>query len=300
MPETIFELKTMDCIQGMQQLPAESVDLVVTSPPYNLGIDYGKYHDDLGTDEYLRWCAQWAAEVKRVLKSDGSFFLNVGAAPSNPLMPHQLIIQLAASAFVLQNTFHWIKSVSVETRDGEIISAGHFKPLNSERFVNDCHEYVFHLTKLGETRLHRRAVGVPYMDKSNIARWGHTGGEDLRCRGNNWFIPYKTILSRSKDRPHPATFPIQLAEYCIKLHGCRPDLVMLDPFLGIGHSALAAKQCQVGRFIGFDIDAEYLTVARQALQESIPSEPTIPPRPATPKRPGRKGSKEEMLLDLPE
>src|SRR5256886_15600441 len=77
-----------------------------------------------------------------------------------------------------------------------------------------------------------------------------------RCRGNNWFIPYKTIVSRSKERPHPATFPIELAVNCIKVHGCRPDLAMLDPFLGIGHSALAAKQCGIGSFIGCAIDRE--------------------------------------------
>src|SRR5207245_3755912 len=91
-------------------------------------------------------------------------------------------------------------------------------------------------------------------------------GQDLRCRGNNWFIPYKTIVSRSRERPHPATFPVELAVNCIKIHGYRPDLVMLDPFLGIGHSALAAKQCGIGRFIGFDIDGEYVMVARQALE----------------------------------
>jgi site-specific DNA-methyltransferase (adenine-specific) len=122
------------------------------------------------------------------------------------------------------------------------------------------------LTKSGEVKVDRLGLGVPYSDKSNIARWGHTNGRDLRCRGNNWFIAYKTILSRSKERPHPATFPVQLAANCIKLHGQRPELVMLDPFLGIGHSALAAKECQIKRFIGFDIDREYVEVARKAIE----------------------------------
>ncbi|MBI4659919.1 MAG: site-specific DNA-methyltransferase [Verrucomicrobia bacterium] len=273
MPQTVFELKTMDCVEGIRQLPDESVDLVVTSPPYNLGVKYRNYRDSRNSDEYLKWSTQWAGEVRRVLKNDGSFFLNLGACPSNPLIPHELIVKMKASLFVLQNTFHWIKSISI-TKDGEIISAGHFKPLQSDRFVNDCHEYVFHLTKSGKTRLNRRAIGVPYSDKSNIKRWAHTGGDDLRCRGNNWFIPYKTIVSRSKQRPHPATFPTDLAVFCIKIHGCRPDLVMLDPFLGIGHSALAAKQCGIGRFVGFDIDREYVEVARKAIQKGL-TEPTV-------------------------
>src|SRR5438445_9585997 len=165
----------------------------------------------------------WAAEVKRVLKPNGSFFLNIGGIPSNPLLAHGLVVELGA-LFTLQNTFHWVKSITVETRNKEILSVGHFKPINSRRFVNDCHEFIFHLTKTGRTPLDRLSLGVPYADKSNIRRWAHTKGRDLRCRGNNWFIPYKTIVSRSKERPHPATFPVELAINCIKIHGCREDL----------------------------------------------------------------------------
>ena len=185
------------------------------------------------------------------MTDDASFFLNVGAAPANPLLPHQLILALTDGAdplFTLQNTFHWIKSITIETRANEQISAGHFKPINSKRYVNDCHEYVFHLTKTGDVQLDRRAAGVPYQDKSNIARWGHTGGADLRCRGNTWFIPYETINSRDKDRPHPATFPVALVEQCIRLHGKGPATRLLDPFLGIGTSAIAAHRQGIDRF----------------------------------------------------
>jgi len=262
---TEFILEAKDCVRAMRDMTPNSVDIVVTSPPYNLGINYSTYKDTKTCDEYLLWSQQWASEVKRVLKEQGSFFLNLGAAPSNPLIPFELMVHIK-KLFVLQNTFHWIKSISIVTKEGTQISAGHFKPIHSTRFVNDCHEYVFHLTKNGDTLLDRLAVGVPYSDKSNVRRWSHTGGRDLRCRGNNWFIPYKTILSRSKERPHPATFPTELAVNCIKIHGCNAQSVMLDPFLGIGHSALAAKECGIGKFIGFDIDAEYVAVAREALK----------------------------------
>jgi site-specific DNA-methyltransferase (adenine-specific) len=273
MPKTEFILKAEDCIAGMARLHKESIDIVVTSPPYNLGIKYLNYNDHRNRDDYLVWCLKWADQVHRVLKEQGSFFLNLGACPSNPLIPHELVVELK-KLFVLQNTFHWIKSITVKTKAGDQISAGHFKPLQSQRYVNDCHEYVFHLTKSGETPLDRLGLGVPYSDKSNIQRWAHTGGRDLRCRGNNWFIPYKTIVSRSKERPHPATFPTELAVNCIMIHGSANKLVMLDPFLGIGHSALAAKECNIRRFIGFDIDAEYVRVARAALDGGL-TEPTF-------------------------
>jgi site-specific DNA-methyltransferase (adenine-specific) len=186
------------------------------------------------------------------------------------LLPHQLVLALTEGEkplFSLQNTFHWIKSITVQTRDGDDISAGHFKPINSKRFVNDCHEYVFHLTKNGNVLVDRRGAGVPYQDKSNIARWGHTGGEDKRCRGNNWFIPYDTINSRHRERPHPATFPVALAEQCIRLHGMGSQTRMLDPFLGIGSSAVAARRQGIKEFTGIELDEGYLTFARQRIEE---------------------------------
>jgi site-specific DNA-methyltransferase (adenine-specific) len=259
-----------DCLKVLPTLPSDSFDLVVTSPPYNLGINYKSFKDTAPREEFLKWCRSWAAELRRVMADDASFFLNVGAAPANPLMPHQLILALTDGPqplFVLQNTFHWIKSITIETRAGEPISAGHFKPINSQRFVNDCHEYVFHLTKSGNVPLDRRAAGVPYQDKSNIARWGHTGGADLRCRGNNWFIPYETINSRDKDRPHPATFPVALVEQCVRLHGKGPATRLIDPFLGIGTSAVAAFRRKIETFTGIELDGHYLATARERLEQ---------------------------------
>jgi site-specific DNA-methyltransferase (adenine-specific) len=261
---TKFDLRRRNCVKGMSRLRDEDVDLVVTSPPYNLGVHYEKYSDRQGRQSYLRWCRDWGGEVRRILKPDGSFFLNIGSAPSNPMLPHEIVLELR-DLFVLQNTIHWIKSITIQDRDGNLHSHGHFKPISSKRFLNDCHEYIFHFTKTGRVEIDRLALGVPYQDKSNIARWRHTGGSDLRCRGNTWFIPYETIQSRAKERPHPATFPVQLAEWCIKLDGVSRVQTMLDPFLGIGNSAIAAQRCGVKKFIGFEIDETYLAEAKRRL-----------------------------------
>ena len=293
--KTEFTLEVQDCVKGMREMPSESLDLVVTSPPYNLGTPYSNYNDSRTRNDYLSWSREWATEVKRLLVPQGSFFLNLGACPSNPLIPHELVVALKELGFVLQNTFHWIKSITIETKAGELVSAGHYKPIHSQRYVNDCHEYIFHLTKSGDRTLDRLSIGVPYSDKSNIARWGHTKGRDRRCRGNNWFIPYKTIVSRSKQRPHPATFPTELAVNCIKVHGCRSDLVMLDPFLGIGHSALAAKQCGIGRFYGFDIDAGYVAVARRELLKEVTAEMAEIVQPAPPPRTPREDAQASLF-----
>jgi len=257
-----FCLETKDCIAGMTDLPGSSVDLVVTSPPYNIGVKYNRYDDNRRLADYLRWTEQWASEVQRVLKPGGSFFLNIGGIPKDPLRPYQ-VMPVMTKLFTLQNTIHWIKSVSLR-HNGEMLSVGHFKPINSERFLNDCHEFIFHFTKTGNVPIDRMALGVPYMDKSNVKRWAHTDGKDKRCRGNIWFIPYKTIQSRNKQRPHPATFPVELVENCIKLHGGKPT-TMLDPFLGIGNSAVAALRSGLPYFIGLDNDDYYIEVSRTDL-----------------------------------
>jgi site-specific DNA-methyltransferase (adenine-specific) len=261
---TEFFLFQEDCITGMRRIPDGAVNIIVTSPPYNLGIDYGQYDDHKTKAQYLEWTLAWAIEAHRALNENGSFFLNIGASPSNPFLPHEVVLELG-KLFVLQNTIHWIKAITVTTTDGEEISTGHFKPINSKRYLNNCHEYIFHFTKTGEKKIDRLSVGVAYADKSNIARWGHTNGQDKRCRGNNWFIPYKTIKNRDSDRPHPATFPVELPVKCIRLHGLTDDLVMLDPFLGIGHAALAAKECGVKTFYGFEIEPAFMDVAMEKL-----------------------------------
>src|SRR5678810_86211 len=98
-----------------------------------------------------------------------------------------------------------------------------------------------------------------YQDKSNVARW-RAAADDLRCRGNTWFIPYDTIQSRDKERPHPATFPLKLPEMCLRLHGVERISTVVDPFLGLGSTAVACAQLGLD-FIGIDVDEGYLNEA---------------------------------------
>jgi site-specific DNA-methyltransferase (adenine-specific) len=251
-----------DCVQGMRNnLKDLSLDVVVTSPPYNIGIKYGRHADNLPREKYLEWMEQVGKEVKRTLRDDGSFFLNVGNTPKDQWTAWD-VAQRLRGQFQLQNVIHWIKSIAINKEDvgaypnivGDV-AVGHFKPIISKRFLNDCHEYIFHFTKYGETKLEKLSIGVPYQDKTNIGRW-KIAVADNRDRGNTWFIPYETINSKG-ERPHPATFPSKLPEMCIKLHGAHKGLKVLDPFSGIGSTALASLKLGVS-FIGFEIDKEYL------------------------------------------
>ncbi len=144
------------------------------------------------------------------------------------------------------------------------IAVGHYQPVNSARYLSQCHEHIFHFTKKGDVALDKLGVGVPYQDKSNIGRW-KAAERDLRDRGGNtWFIPYRTIRS---SRPHPTSFPEKLPEMCIRLHGCRPGTLVMDPFMGIGSTALAALALGAD-YIGFEIDPpEYRAIAESRIAE---------------------------------
>ena len=261
-----------DCVELLGRLPAGSIDAMVTSPPYNLGIQYRSYDDTIPRDHYLTWTGAWVSAAARALAADGSLFLNVGAKPTDPWTALD-VAQAVRPHLHLQNTIHWIKSIAIErelagARSGLTgdLAVGHYKPINSQRFLHDCHEFVFHFTPTGRTPRARRAVGVRYQDASNIARW-QGAADGLRCRGNTWFIPYETIQSREKDRPHPATFPPRLPEMCLKLHGRDRAQTVADPFMGLGSTALACINLGVD-FVGMEMDAGYLTEAVARVREA--------------------------------
>jgi site-specific DNA-methyltransferase (adenine-specific) len=282
-----FSFYLGDCVDVLAALPAASVDVIVTSPPYNLGIEYRSYDDTIPRGEYLDWTGRWIQAATRTLDQHGSLFLNVGAKPTDPWTALD-VAQAARSHLQLQNTIHWIKSIAIEkslagarARLADDLAVGHYKPINSRRFLHDCHEFVFHFTPQGRTPLDRQAVGVRYQDQSNVTRWqGASSG--VRCRGNTWFIPYETIQSREKERPHPATFPPKLPEMCVRLHGLARTRCVADPFLGLGSTAVACAQLGVS-FIGIEMDQGYLEEAiartRAALgsagSEGIRSSPSL-------------------------
>lgn len=256
-----------DCIEGMQQhLPDDCVDVIVTSPPYNIGVEYGAYNDTLPFADYLDWMEDLAIQCRRVLASDGSFFFNIGDRPSDELRSLQ-VAQRMANHFHIQNTIHWVKSIAAPEKN---VNIGHYKPVNSDRFLNNAHEYIFHFTQSGNVPLDKLAIGVPYQDKSNIGRW-NKAQQDCRDRGNMWFIPYKTVQS---SKNHPAAFPPRLPEMCIRLHDTSSQpLLVLDPFMGSGSTALAAQRCDC-YYVGFELDVEYVALARNRLSQRKLNWPT--------------------------
>jgi site-specific DNA-methyltransferase (adenine-specific) len=259
-----------DCKDFMKRSSSHGmrVDVIVTSPPYNINKEYGSYRDNKERKDYLDWLYEIAQLSYLILKDNGSFFLNIGGTPSYPMLPFEVIEKFKKAEYQLQNTIHWIKSISFEKTDVgknngiRDYSIGHFKPIVSDRYLTDIHEYIFHFTKEGNVKLNKRAIGVPYQDKTNIGRW-KSATQDKRDRGNVWFIPYPTI---QESRHHPAVFPEKLPYLCIKMHGVKPDMLVYDPFMGIGTTALACIKLGVN-YMGTEIDADYIKVALEYIEK---------------------------------
>lgn len=291
-------ITVQDCIEGMKALPDKSVSICVTSPPYNLDIKYGTYADNQPRQSYLAWLFAVFTQVERVLTDDGHFFLNVGYSNVDPWVGMDVAGE-ARKLMTLQNNFTWVKSIAVDDKQ-----IGHYKPINSNRFANPTWEHFFHFTKTGDVPVCKTAIGVPYADKGNLNKEGRYRGklikkmgfkdkrafdasatpaqvqeledalqaklaskgpvEDLHCPGNAWYVPYETIGDRGTHRgSHPATFPVELVRRAIRFSASTGTL--LDPFMGTGTSALAAKMEGLD-WVGFDVDAQYVEWANQRLQ----------------------------------
>lgn len=153
MDQINYQIINQDCIDYMNSQPEGSIECIITSPPYNLDINYGKYQDDLPRESYLKWLHDVAVAMKRVLTDDGQLFLNVGYSNNDPWVAMD-VAQAFRDVFVLQNNFTWIKHIKLGDQ-----SHGLYKPITSDRYVSPTTESIFHFTKTGNVKIDRLAIG---------------------------------------------------------------------------------------------------------------------------------------------
>jgi adenine-specific DNA-methyltransferase len=233
-----------DCLEFMSMLPSQSIDLTITSPPYNIGKEYEKVRQ---LDQYLDWCETWIKEIYRLTNSFGAFWLNLGyleipgKAKAIPI-PYLLWDR---SPFYLIQEVVWNYGAGVAYRQM-------FSPRN-EKFLwyaKDSNNYIFHLDKI-------RDPNVKYPNQKKNGK--------LKCNplGKNptdvWQFPKVTSgknRSSIERTAHPAQFPINVIDRIVK--GCsNENNIILDPFMGSGSTAeVALKNKRYA--IGFEIDEKYI------------------------------------------
>ncbi len=234
--------------EDMSELPDNSVALMVTSPPYNVGKDYDL---DLTLDEYLNLLERVLGETKRALMPGGRIAFNVANVGRKPYIPLNSFVAVMASrlGLLMRGEIIWVKGkgASGSCAWGSWMSAGN-------PTLRDLHEYVLIFSK---DRFDR-----PFKGRSTIGR-----DEFMRATTSVWEIPTES----ARRIGHPAPFPVALAERLIHLYTFEGDVV-LDPFMGSGSTAVAAKK--LGRhFVGYEINHEYIDIIHQRLDRTTPEIP---------------------------
>ncbi|MDE1821298.1 MAG: site-specific DNA-methyltransferase [Euryarchaeota archaeon] len=214
--------------ERMPELRSGSMDVIVTSPPYNRGKNYDpRYSDRLPEKEYRQLLLRVFRECHRVLAPDGVFFLNIGDGARDQGKSEKVCAWAQEAGFHRLQTLVWLKT---------ILGKGHFTPSGQGRRFSNVFEYIFLLSKTKHPRLDVRAVGIPYADKSNIGRYSQV---DLRDAGNVWFVPYRETTGATVKKGHEAPYPVELPWRAIR---CVPQARrVLDPFAGTGSSLAAAE-----------------------------------------------------------
>jgi len=208
----------------MEELEDESIDLIVTSPPYNRGKTYSSDQGDIFNDnkeerEYLAFLTIVWKECLRVSKSTAVFFLNIGDSAADQGLSEKVALSAEDAGWIRIQDIIWMKS---------FLGKGHYTPSGGNKRLNNLWEHVYLFVKnKQEYELDPKAIGIPYADKSNIGRYSKI---DLRDAGNLWLIPYEKTTGISIKKGHDAPFPIGLPYRCIKLI---PNVLkVLDPFGG--------------------------------------------------------------------
>ena len=242
------------CTQANRIYPADSrnldmiedgvVDLVICSPPYNVGKNYKNHDDALPLDEYLQLLHDVWAECRRVMRPGGRICVNVAGVDRQPYLPLQSYItrQLIELGFLMRGEIIWDKaaSVGVSTAWGSWQSP-------SNPTLRDVHEYVMVFCK-EQFRLEQTKGETDL-----------TSEEFTALTRSVWQFPTESASKVG----HPAPFPVELPRRLIKLYSWKGALV-LDPFCGSGSTCVAAAQ--LGRlWIGVDTDPTYVALARRRI-----------------------------------
>lgn len=244
------KLVQSDCLVFMKNIPNKSVDCIVTSPPYWKGFEYEAYFNSY--KQYLDWCELWLKECKRILKQNGTFWLNLINDSEITIRAFEIMeIATKKIMFKLHDTIIWYRYNQ--------------QPANTNRQLTNQCEYVFMLRQTSANiELNKK---IAYNQNPHIFKTKNVG--------NVWEIPFnsgkKSISGfgrkETKSKWGHSGFPIELPETCILLSTNEKDTI-LDLFMGSGTTGIACINTN-RNFIGIELNENYFNIAKERMNKAL-------------------------------
>lgn len=257
-----------DCIQGLQQVPAGSIDLAFADPPFNIGYQYDVYDDKKQASAYLDWTRQWLAGVCRALKPDGTFWIAIGDEYAAEIK----VIATGELGLTCRSWVIWYYTFGV----------------HCTRKFTRSHAHLFHFVKdPSRFTFNEDAVAVPsarqlvYADSRADPR-GRMPDDTWVLRPQDlpsgfaalestWYFPRVAGTFKERSGFHGCQMPEQLLGRIIRASS-NPDEIVLDPFAGSGTTLAVAKK--LGRcWLGFELSPDYARQATARIAAVDPGQP---------------------------
>lgn len=259
MEKIVNKVFNEDFMKGVAKIPGNSIDLIVTDPPYGLGKDYGNDSDKLNAKDYLRWSMQWINAVIPKLKDTGSFyiFLTWQRSPE--------IFSYIKKKLIMVNEIIW---------DRKVPSMG-----GSTRKFSSVHDNIGFFVKTKSYYFDIDSIRIPYDEETKKARTRSifVGKKWLEVGYNPkdvWSVA--RIHAEDPEREnHPTQKPLTIIERIIKASSPTKGIV-LDPFMGSGTTAIACIRLK-RNYIGFEINPEYCKMIDERIRRIESDRPLFSP-----------------------
>jgi len=269
-PPRVNTLRNCDCVAGMKKLGDGIVDLAFADPPYNIGYEYDKYDDRRASNEYLDWSRRWTAEVARVLKPDGTFWLAIGDDYAAEL---KVMLQqehgLHCRSWVI-----WYYTFGVNCKYKFTRSHTHLLYM-----VKDPAKFTFNADdpniRVPSARQlvygDRRANPKGRLPDDTWILRPQDVPESFQEGEDTWYFPRVCGTFKERTGFHGCQMPEQLLGRIIRSCSNEGELV-LDPLAGTGSTLVVAKKLK-REYLGFELSEEYVAQAKKRLKAVRPGDP---------------------------